>query len=79
MFDTLTLKNPSYLYNELDEKHMVIIEKDVYSSNHFCHKNKLTIKDDLNGFADDTHPGYFGYKKFSEILIKFLDDRVFSV
>lgn len=76
MFDTMTLKDPEYLYREFNKKHEVIIENNVYNSNHFCHKNKLTIRDELNGFSDDTHPGYFGYKKFSEKLIEFLSPNI---
>jgi hypothetical protein len=80
MFDTFTLKEPFFLYNELDKKHKVIIDENIHNSSHFCHKNKLTIKDELNGFSDDTHPGYFGYKKFSEKLIEFLNSRaIFTV
>jgi hypothetical protein len=78
MFDTHTLRNPKFLYEELDKNHKVIIDDYIDNSNHFCHKNKLTIKDELNGFTDDTHPGFFGYKKFSEKLIDFLNQSVFT-
>jgi hypothetical protein len=43
----------------------------------FCHKYKLTIKDDTKGFTEDTHPGYLGYKQFSEVAIKFLETRLY--
>lgn len=75
MFENQTLKHFTSLYEELDKKHMVIIEDGIYSSSHFCTKHKLTIKDELNGFSGDSHPGYFGYKKFSEVLINFLNNK----
>lgn len=31
-------------------------------------KHKLTIKDELKDRTNDLHPGYFGHKKFAEIL-----------
>jgi hypothetical protein len=31
-------------------------------------KHKLTIKDELEGLSTDLHPGYFGHKKFADIL-----------
>lgn len=77
MFENETLKHYKELYQELDTKHRIIIEDGIYSSNHFCSKYKLTIKDELNGYSGDSHPGYFGYKKFSEKLITFLSDRLF--
>ena len=77
MFENDTLKSShEYVYNILDKKRKVMLEdKECYSSNDFCSKHKLTIKDELNDFDEDTHPGYFGYKKFSESLIKFIEDR----
>lgn len=79
MFENETLKHPKILYQELDKKHRIVIEDGIYSSNHFCAKHGLTIKDELNGYSGDTHPGYFGYKKFSEILINFLNNREFTI
>jgi hypothetical protein len=76
MFDNSTLKSPNQVYNELDKNHRLIIEDDVFTTSHFCHKHKLTIQDDTKGFSSDTHPGYFGYKKFSEIAINFLEVRL---
>jgi hypothetical protein len=76
MFDNPTLKFHDILYDELDKKHQLIIEDNVYTTSHFCHKHKLTILDDTQGFSHDTHPGYFGYKKFSEVAIKFLEERL---
>jgi hypothetical protein len=76
MFDNPTLKSPNQVYNELDKNRRLIIEDDVFTTSHFCHKHKLTIQDDTKGFSSDTHPGYFGYKKFSEIAINFLEVRL---
>jgi len=76
MFDNPTLKSHDIIYNELDKQHQLVIEDGVYTTSHFCHKHKLTIKDDTKGFTEDTHPGYWGYKKFSEIAIKFLEPRI---
>jgi hypothetical protein len=76
MFDNPTLKNPHQIYDELDKSHRLIIEDGVFTTSHFCHKHKLTIQDDTKGFSSDTHPGYFGYKKFSEIAINFLEVRL---
>ena len=77
MFDNVTLKNNEMFYNELDKTHKLIIEKGVYTTSHFCHKYNLTIKDDTKGFSCDTHPGYLGYKQFSEVAIKFLETRLY--
>lgn len=80
MFDNDYLRNYETFesfYKEMDKKHKIYIDNDCFSSNHFCIKNKLTIKDELNNFSGDTHPGYFGYKKFSEIIIKNIDERLF--
>jgi len=69
MFENEFLRNPyKSLYYELDRKHKIHIDEDCTSSSHFCIKNKLTIKDELNGFTDDTHPGYYGYLKFAEVV-----------
>jgi hypothetical protein len=76
MFENETLKSPKELYGDLDQKHMIIIENGVYNSSHFCHKYNLTISDELNGHSGDTHPGYYGYKKLSEVIIKFLQEKL---
>ena len=79
MFDNPTLKYFYDFYEEFDKNHRLIIENGIYTTSHFCHKHKLTIKDDTKNFSSDTHPGYFGYKKFSEIAIKFLENRFSSM
>ena len=77
MFDNTKLKNPfDEVYVDLDLNHQLIIEDDVYTTSHFCHKHKLTIKDETHDYTEDTHPGYFGYKKFSEIAIDFIKSRL---
>ncbi len=75
MFDNTTLQPYQDIYRNLDKEHQLVIEDGIYTTSHFCHKHKLTIKDDTNGFTDDTHPGYFGYKKISDIMIKFIESR----
>jgi hypothetical protein len=77
MFDNPTLKNNVKFYEELDKTHKLIIEDGIHTTSHFCHKYKLTIKDDTKGFTEDTHPGYLGYKQFSEVAIKFLETRLY--
>lgn len=81
MFDNPNgLKHPfGVVYDELDLKHQLIIEDDVYTTSHFCHKHKLTIKDETHNYTEDTHPGYFGYKKFSEIAINFIKTRIETI
>lgn len=76
MFDSPTLKNHHEVYTNFDTNHRLVIEDGIYTTSHFCHKHKLTIQDDTKGFSTDTHPGYFGYKKFSEIAINFLEDKI---
>lgn len=76
MFDNPLLQPYNVIYDELDINHQLIIEDGVYTTSHFCHKYNLTIKDDTKGFSSDIHPGYWGYKKFSEIAIKFLEPRI---
>jgi hypothetical protein len=81
MFDNPNgLKYPfGVVYDELDLKHELIIERDIHTTSHFCHKHKLTIKDETNDYTSDTHPGYFGYKKFSEIAINFIKTRIETI
>jgi hypothetical protein len=77
MFDNPSgLKYPfDFVYNNLDIKHELIIEDGIYTTSHFCHKHKLTIKDETQDYTGDIHPGYFGYKKISDIMIKFIESR----
>ncbi len=78
MFDNVTLKVHDEIYKNFDKNHRLVIEDGIYTTSHFCHKHKLTIRDDTKGFSTDSHPGYFGYKKFSEVAIKFLDSNLFN-
>ncbi len=48
-----------------------------FSSIHrFCGVKNLTIKDELNGFTKDTHPGYFGNKLYAETVIPILVEKL---
>lgn len=77
MFENEFLRNPfKSFYDVMDVNHRIIIDNDCTSSSHFCIKNKLTISDELNGFTGDTHPGYFGYKKFSDVVIANIKNRL---
>lgn len=78
MFDNPTLKVYDDVYKELDINHQLFIEEGIFTTSHFCHKHKLTIYDDTLGYTNDTHPGYFGYKKFSEIAIEFLKNKLYK-
>ena len=79
MFENDYLRNPFIkFYEEMDKEHRIFIDSPCTSSSHFCIVNKLTIKDELNGFTDDTHPGYYGYKKFADVVIANITKRLFS-
>jgi hypothetical protein len=48
-----------------------------FSSIHrFCGVKNLTIKDELNGFTEDEHPGYFGNKLYAETAIPVLVQKL---
>ena len=66
--DQILKKDLNYFYKKYDEHELRIEGHD--SINQFSGINKLTIKDELNGFSDDMHPGYFGNLKYSELLIE---------
>jgi hypothetical protein len=69
MFNEHTLKTHlNYFYKKFDEYELRVQEHNCI--NQFSGINKLTIKDELNGFSSDVHPGYYGNLKFSEILIE---------
>ena len=79
MFENDYLRNPFIkFYNEMDREHRIFIENGCTSSSHFCIFNKLTIKDELNDFTGDTHPGYYGYKKFANVVIANIQRRLFD-
>ncbi len=41
----------------------------------YCDKHQLTLHHELEDNSNDFHPGYFGHLKFSEELIKFLNNE----
>lgn len=74
-FDNSTLQQPFF------EFHKKIIKKELrvkeYNSiNQFAGYQNLTVKDDLNGFTDDLHPGFYGHKLFAEEAIKVIEQKL---
>jgi hypothetical protein len=64
--------NPDLLNNEL----RIYDEFGYHTDFHFWITNhKLTIKDELEGLSSDLHPGYFGHKKFADILYKHINKK----
>lgn len=57
--------NKSLLETELSINDEVGYTSDFHN---WVMKHKLTIKDELEGLSTDLHPGYFGHKKFADIL-----------
>lgn len=39
----------------------------------WCHDKKLRIMDEIKGYSNDGHPGYFGHIEYASRLKKFLD------
>lgn len=39
----------------------------------WCHEKKLTISDEIKGYSNDGHPGYFGHIEYAKKLKEFLD------
>lgn len=74
-FENTTYKNmfPNFYKTILHRE----LKVEGYSSiNKFCGIKNLTLRDELNGFTEDTHPGYFGNKKYAEGLIPVLVDKL---
>ncbi len=74
-FDNNTLTEP---FNEF---HKTILKRELsvnkYKSiNQFAGFQNLTVKDDLQGFTSDLHPGYFGHKLFAEGAIKIIEEKL---
>ena len=69
MFNEHTLKTPLPTFYAKFQKYEIRIEGH-NCINQFSGINKLTIRDELNNFSSDLHPGYFGNKKYSELLIE---------
>jgi len=51
--------------NDLD-KHLL---PDIFE---WTKKNKLTIENELDSKSNDGHPGYFGHKEFSEVILNII-------
>jgi hypothetical protein len=64
--------NKSLLETELSIKDEIDHHKDFHS---WTIKHKLTIKDELEGLSTDLHPGYFGHKKFADILYEYISKK----
>lgn len=74
-FDNFTLQLPfNYFYKKILKKELNV--KDYNSINQFAGFQNLTVKDDLNGFTDDLHPGYYGHKLFAEEVIKVIENKL---
>ena len=42
----------------------------------WAHNTKQTIKDELDGEAEDMHPGYFGHSEYAKLLKTFLEEKL---
>ncbi len=74
-FDNYTLIQPfNNFYGKILKKELRV--KDYNSINQFAGFQNLTVKDDLQGFTDDLHPGYFGHKLFAEEAIKVIVEKL---
>jgi hypothetical protein len=74
-FDNDTLKESfDEFYKKIFKKELKI--NNYNSINQFAGFQNLTVKDDLQGFTDDLHPGYFGHKLFAEEAIKVIEERL---
>jgi hypothetical protein len=74
-FDQFNLEIYNNLfYNKLKNKKILIDSK--RSINDFCGENNLTIKEELNNYTSDIHPGYFGNKLYGEKLIEFITNKL---
>jgi hypothetical protein len=67
----------SKLNNELLKTHLKIYDELGYHTDFhdWALKHKLTIKDELEGISTDLHPGYFGHKKFADILYEHINKK----
>lgn len=75
MFDQITLQHKYvHFYKKIKNKQVTI--DNTRSINDFCWNNKLTIKEELDGYTRDTHPGYLGNKAYGEKLINFLETKL---
>jgi hypothetical protein len=75
MFNEHTLKTPLPEFYKKFKDYEIRIQGH-NCINQFSGINKLTIRDELNNFSTDLHPGYFGNKKYGEMLIDELVRRL---
>ena len=74
-FENTTYKNYFLSFYKNIQHHELKV--DGYSSiNNFCGDKKLTLSGELDGFTDDTHPGYFGNKLYSETAIPIIEEKL---
>lgn len=53
-----------------------VVEIDgAFSAHEYTTQKNMRILDELPGITQDCHPGYFGHKKYSEVLIKYLEEK----
>lgn len=64
----------SFDVSEID-KNLVRIENST-SCHSWTLRNKLTIRDEILGVTEDTHPGYFGHLKYSKVLNNYIKERL---
>jgi hypothetical protein len=65
------------IYKGIDAKRKLVNHPTQTSISHYCIDNKLTITDELAGDHKDSHPGYFGNKKFAEeIAIPYIEEQL---
>lgn len=77
VFESESMCGPfSEIYDKLNIDRRLCLTKDCMSINHYCAHKKLTIKDETEGFTDDTHPGYFGNLEFSKEAIKYITEKI---
>lgn len=70
MDDRHYLGNFKNLYNNR------VVEIDgSFSAHEYTTQKNMRILDELPGVTQDCHPGYFGHKKYGEVLIKYLEEK----
>lgn len=74
-FDNLTLQQPFIEFHKTILKRELRV-KNYNSINQYAGFQNLTVKDDLKGFTDDLHPGYYGHKLFAEDAIKVIEEKL---
>ena len=74
-FDNSTLQQPFIDFHKTILKKELRV-KNYNSINQFAGFQNLTVKDDLKGFTDDLHPGFYGHKLFAEEAIKVIEEKL---